>query len=42
MWAMDVYVKLKSELMRFKTSFYNKIRNYPEVTMLNENRNNPV
>ena len=36
MWAMDVYLELKSELMKFKASFYDKIRNCPEVAMLNE------
>lgn len=42
MWVMDVYLELKLELMKFKISFYDKIRNYPDVAMLNENRNNLV
>ena len=42
MWAIDVYVELKSELMKFKASFYDKIRNCPEVAILNENRNSLV
>ena len=34
--------KLKIRAEEVKASFHNKIRNYPEVTMLNENRKNLV
>ena len=42
MWAIGVYVELKLELMKFKASFYDNIRNCLEVVMLNKNRKNLV